>query len=146
MALIFSWNPTICKVTSTRFAQAINGLAALEESMEELNVKDILGVDVSKALRELGEPIKKATSPKDSASGVSVTKFLHFSFPRIFPMIDSKTMKKLGGATVNLEGYSRFLLAWEDLYKHKKASFDQISIAVAMPVARVLDIMIFDLR
>jgi hypothetical protein len=61
-------------------------------------------------------------------------------------MIDSKTMKKLGGATVNLEGYSRFLLAWEDLYKHKKASFDQISIAVAMPVARVLDIMIFDLR
>lgn len=147
VALIFSWNPKICEVTSARFTQAKNDLAALEESIgEELNTKDILSVDIGKIIRELWYPVKKATSSSDSTPGVSVTKFLHFSFPHIFPMIDLNTMKNLGGATVNLKWYSSFLSEWKDLYNHSKTSFDQISNAVDMPVARVLDIMIFTPR
>lgn len=146
VALIFSWNATICKVTLTRFEQAERELAALESTMEELNTKDILNVDINKVICELWGPIKKATSSTDSTSGVSITKFLHFSFPYIFPMIDLNTMKNLGGTTVNLNWYSIFLLAWKDLYKHSKASFDQISNAVDMPVTRVLDVMIFTPR
>ena len=61
-------------------------------------------------------------------------------------MIDLNTMKNLGGANVNLKWYSIFLSEWKDLYKYFKASFDQISNAVDMPVARVLDIMIFTPR
>ena len=144
VALIFSWNPTICKVTPTRFEQAERELANLESTREELSTKDFSNVDTNGVIRELWGPIKKATSFKNSTSGVSVTKFLHFSFPHIFPMIDLNTMKNLGGATVNLEWYSIFLSEWKDLYKHSKASFDQISNdAVDMPVARVLDIMLF---
>ncbi len=146
VALIFSWNATICKVTQTRFEQAEHELADLESTREELNTKDILNVDINKVICELWGPIKKATSSTDSTSGVSVTKFLHFSFPHIFPMIDLNTMKHLGGTTVNLNWYSIFLSEWKDLYKHSKASFDQISNAVDMPVARVLDIMIFTPR
>lgn len=147
VALIFSWNPTICKVTPTRFKQAERELANLESNREELDTKDISNVDINGVIRELWGPVKKATSSRDSPSGVSVTKFLHFSFPHIFPMIDLNTMKNLGGATVNLEWYSIFLSEWKDLYKHLKASFDQISnAAVDMPVARVLDIMIFTPR
>ena len=147
VALVFSWNPKICEVTSARFTQAESELAALERTYsEELHTKDILNVDVGKIIRELWYPVKRATSSSDSSSGVSVTKFLHFSFPHIFPMIDLNTMKNLGGATVNLKWYSIFLSEWKDLYKHLKASFDQISIAVKMPVARVLDIMIFTPR
>lgn len=147
VALIFSWNPTICKVTPDRFKQAERELAALEESTrEELNTKDILNVDIDKVIHELWGPVKKATSSRDSTPGVSVTKFLHFSFPHIFPMIDLKTMKNLGGGIVNQKWYSLFLVEWKDLYKHSKASFDQISNAVDMPVARVLDIIIFTPR
>lgn len=147
MALIFSWNPKICEVTSARFTQAKSEFAALEGSTgEELNTKDILNVDIDKIICELWHPVKKATSSSDLSSGVSVTKFLHFSFPHIFPMIDLNTMKNLGGATVNLKWYSIFLSEWKDLYKHLKASFDQISMAADMPVARVLDIMIFTPR
>ena len=147
MDLLFSWNPTICQVTPDRFKQAERELAALEESTrEELNTKDILNVDIDKVIHELWGPVKKATSSRDSTPGVSVTKFLHFSFPHIFPMIDLKTMKNLGGGIVNQKWYSLFLVEWKDLYKHSKASFDQISNAVDMPVARVLDIMIFTPR
>jgi len=146
VALIFSWNPTICKVTPTRFKQVERELTNLESTMEELNTKDISNVDTNGVIRELWGPVKKATSFKNSPSGVSVTKFLHFSFPHIFPMIDLKTMKNLRGTTVNLEWYSIFLSEWKDLYKHSKASFDQISNAVDMPVTRVLDIMLFTPR
>lgn len=146
VALIFSWNPTICKVTSTRFEQAERELAALESTREELDTKGISNVDINEVIRELWGPVKKATSSWDSTPGVSVTKFLHFSFPHIFPMIDLNTMKNLGGTTVNLKWYSIFLSEWKDLYKHLKASFDQISNAVDMPVTRVLDIMIFTPR
>jgi len=143
VALIFSWNPTICKITPTRFKQAEHELAAIESTRKELDTKGILNVDINEVIRELWGPVKKATSSLDSTSGVSVTKFLHFSFPHIFPMIDLNTMKKLGGTTVNLTWYSFFLSEWKELYKHSKASFDQISNAVDMPVERVLDIMIF---
>ena len=146
VALIFSWNPTICKVTQIQFEQAERELVALESTQEKLNTKDISNVDINKVIHELWIPIKKATSSSDSPSGVSVTKFLHFSFPHIFPMIDGNTMKNLGGATVNLKWYSIFLSEWKDLYKHSKASFDQISATVDMPVARVLDVMLFSPR
>lgn len=143
VALIFSWNPTICKVTTTRFKQAEHELAALESTRKELDTKGILSVDINEVIRELWGPVKKATSSWDSTPGVSVTKFLHFSFPHIFPMIDLNMMKYLGDATVNLKWYSIFLSEWKELYKHSKVSFDQISNAVDMPVARVLDIMLF---
>lgn len=146
VALIFSWNPKICEATSARFAQARSELSALEGPIrEELGI-DILNVDIDKVIRKLWYPVKKATSSSDSTSGVSVTKFLHFSFPHIFPMIDSNTMLNLGGAAVNLRWYSIFLLGWRDIYKHSKESFDQISQAVDMPVTRVLDVMIFTPR
>ena len=144
VALIFSWNPKICEVTSERFREAESELSKLEGSIgKELRTKDIVDVDIRKVIGELWQPVKKVTSSSDSTSGVSVTKFLHFSFPHIFPMVDLKTMKRLGGASVNLKWYSTLLSVWRDLYKRQKASFDQISIAVDMPVARVLDIMIF---
>ena len=143
VALIYSWNQTICNVTPTRFEQAERELAALEITRKELDTKSISNVDINEVIRELWGPVKKATSSRDSTSGVSVTKFLHFSFPHIFPMIDLNTMKKLGGTTVNLTWYSIFLSEWKELYKHSKASFDQISNAVDMPVAGVLDIMLF---
>jgi len=144
VALIFSWNPKICEVTSARFDQAKSELSALEGSIaRELRTREIPDVDVGRSIRELWRPVKKATSLNDSTPGVSVTKFLHFSFPHIFPMIDLKTMERLGGATVNLKWYSIFLSAWGNLYKCLKASFDRISMAVDMPVARLVDIMIF---
>jgi len=146
VALIFSWNPKICEVTPTRFKQAERELAALESTREELNTKDISNVDINEVIRKLWGPVKKATSSRDSTSGVSVTKFLHFSFPHIFPMIDLNTMKNLGGTTVNLKWYFLFLIKWKDLYRYSKASFDKISNAVDMSVARVLDIMIFTPR
>ena len=146
VALIFSWNPKICEVTPTRFKQAERELAALESTRKELNTKDISNVDINEVIRKLWDPVKKATSSRDSTPGVSVTKFLHFSFPHIFPMIDLNTMKNLGGTTVSLKWYSLFLIEWKDLYRYSKASFDKISNVVDMPVARVLDIMIFTPR
>ncbi len=146
VALIFSWNPTICQVTCDRFTQAKNELAALESTRKELNSIDILNLDTDKIIRELWHPVKKATSSRDLTPGVSVTKFLHFSFPHIFPMVDLNTMKNLGGTTVNLKCYSTFLSDWRDLYQQSKTSFDQISKAVDMPVTRVLDIMLFTPR
>ena len=146
VALIFSWNPTICQVTCDRFTQAKNELAALESTRKELNSIDILNLDTDKIIRELWHPVKKATSSRGLTSGVSVTKFLHFSFPHIFPMVDLNTMKRLGGTTVNLKCYSTFLSDWKDLYHQSKTSFDQISKAVDMPVTRVLDIMLFTPR
>jgi len=147
MALVFSWNPKICEVTKDRYKQAKNELAALEGStQQELNAKGILDIDPERVTHELWHPVKKATSKRDSGSGVSVTKFLHFSFPHIFPMIDLKTMRHLGGATVDLNWYSVFLLAWKSVYGHSRASFDQISNTMNIPVARVLDVMIFTPR
>ncbi len=147
VALVFSWNPKICEVPRDRFKQAENELAALEGSaQQELNAKGILDVDPERVIRELWYPVKKATSKRDEGPSVSVTKFLHFSFPHIFPMIDVNTMENLEGATVNLKSYSIFLSEWKALYKSLKVSFDQISNAVDMPVARVLDIMIFTPR
>jgi len=146
IALIFSWNPTICQVTCDRFTQAKNELTALESTEKELNNVDILNLDTDKIIRELWHPVKKATSSRDSTPGVSVTKFLHFSFPHIFPMIDLNTMKALYGKTVSLKWYSIFLSDWKDLYQQSKASFYQISKAVDMPVTRVLDVMLFTPR
>ena len=146
VALIFSWNPTICKVTCDRFTQAKNELAALESTRKKLNNIEIFNLDTDKIIRELWHPVKKATSSRDSTPGVSVTKFLHFSFPHIFPMIDLNTMKGLYDKTVNLKWYSIFLSDWKNLYQQSKASFDQISKAVNMPVTRVLDIMLFTPR
>lgn len=146
VALIFAWNPTICKVTCDRFIQAKNELAALESTRKMLNHTEILDLDIDKVIRELWHPVKKATSSRDSTPGVSVTKFLHFSFPHIFPMIDLNTMKGLCGKTVNLKWYSIFLSDWRNIYQQSKASFDQISKEVNMPVTRVLDIMLFTPR
>lgn len=147
IALIFSWNPKICEVTLDRLEQAKRELADLEESTgKELITKDILSVDIDKIIKELWFPVKRATSSSDSTSGVSVTKFLHFSFPHIFPMIDSNTMGKLGGASVNLKWYSIFLSEWKSFYGHSKESFEQISNAENIPTARVLDVMLFNPR
>lgn len=143
VALVFSWNPTICRLTSIRFRQAKRELATLEPTRKELNTKDISSIDVNEVIRELWGPAKKATSSVDSDYGVSVTKFLHFSFPHIFPIIDAKTMNKLGRTHVNLESYSLFLSEWKNVYKHSRASFEEISNAVGLPVARVLDVMLF---
>lgn len=146
VALVFSWNPTICRVTSIRFEQAKRELTTLEPTRKELNTKDISNIDIKEIIRKLWGPVKRASSYKDSKSGVSVTKFLHFSFPHIFPMVDGKTMRSLGGTYVNLEWYSLFLSEWKNLYKHSKASFKQISNAVNLPVARVFDVMLFTPR
>ena len=146
VALVFSWNPTICHVTADRFAKARVELAALAATQEELNDSDILDVDIDRVIHDLWYAVKKATSSVDVTPGVSVTKFLHFSFPHIFPMIDINTMNRLYGSTVNLKWYSVFLSDWRDLYRQSKASFDQVSEAVDMPVTRVLDAMIFTPR
>jgi len=146
LALVFSWNPKICEVTSTRFEQAKRELAALEPTRKELNTKDISSIDINQIIRKLWGPVKRASSSRDGTPGVSVTKFLHFSFPHIFPMVDGKTMRSLGGTYVDLEWYSLFLSEWKNLYKHSKASFKQISNAVNMPVARVFDVMLFTPR
>ncbi len=39
VALVFSWNPKICEVTSTRFEQAKRELAALEPTRKNLILK-----------------------------------------------------------------------------------------------------------
>ena len=60
VALIFSWNPKICEVTSARFTQAKSELATLEGSIgEKLNTKDILNVDIGNIIRELWYPVKR---------------------------------------------------------------------------------------
>ena len=147
VALVFSWNPTICHVTSDRFAKARVELAASAAAQKDLNDSDILNLDIdSRVIHDLWYAVKKATSSMDTTPGVSVTKFLHFSFPDIFPMIDINTMNRLYGKTVNLKWYSVFLSDWKDLYRQSKASFDQISEAVDMPVTRVLDVMLFTPR
>jgi len=147
VALVFSWNPKICEVTKERFEQAKSKLESLALSVQqELSAKSILEVDLEGAIRELWYPVKMATSKRDSGSGVSVTKFLHFSFPHIFPMIDLNTMQRLGGRSVDLHWYSVFLLAWKKVYEHSRTVFDQISNKMNMPVARVLDVMIFTPR
>ena len=75
VALIFSWNPRICEVTSARFKQAESELSALEGSIgKELKTRDILDIDIRRAIGELWRPVKKATSSSDSTLGVSVTK------------------------------------------------------------------------
>jgi hypothetical protein len=144
VALIFSWNPTICTISGDRFAQAKKELESIDVSiLMELNNEDLLTIDIQKAIIELWLPLKRATSLSDLTQGVSVTKFLHFSFPHIFPMIDSNTMKKLGGRSVNLKWYSTFLSEWKNIYSHNKTPFDIISKSVNMPIARVIDIMLF---
>ncbi|MFC1987922.1 hypothetical protein ACFLVH_05215 [Chloroflexota bacterium] len=146
IALIFSWNPTICKVSRESFSQAINDLTALEPFSKGFNNTSILNLDTNTIIKKLWYPVKKATSSRDLTSGVSVTKFLHFSFPHIFPMIDLNTMKKLDGTTVSLKSYSTFLSDWKCLYSQSKEAFDQISKAVDMPITRVLDVMLFTPR
>ena len=61
-------------------------------------------------------------------------------------MIDLNTMKALYGKIVSLKWYAIFLSDWKDLYQQSKASFDQVSKAVDMPAARVLDVMLFTPR
>jgi hypothetical protein len=147
VALVFSWNPKICEVTEERFEQAKSKLKSLELSVQqELSAKSLLDVDLEKAINTLWDPVKMATSKRDLGSGVSVTKFLHFSFPHIFPMIDLNTMQHLGGGSVDLHWYSVFLLAWKKVYERSRTVFDQISNTMNMPVARVLDVMIFTPR
>ena len=146
VALIFSWNPTICQVTDERFMQAKRELVSLRDAAEDLDKTSLLNVDIHEAVNKFWYPVKRVTSSRDLTPGVSVTKFLHFSFPHIFPMIDLNTMKSLGGATVNLKWYASFLLDWKDLYRQAKTEFDQISQAVDMPVTRVLDVMLFTPR
>ncbi len=143
IALVFSWNPTICKITPEKFAQAREELAALETLAAKLRNTDILKLDTDITIHKLWHPLKKATSSRGSPSGVSVTKFLHFSFPHLFPMIDLNTMRQLGGSTVNLTWYSVFLSDWQNLYRRRKTAFDRISQAADMPLARVLDVMLF---
>jgi hypothetical protein len=145
VALVFSWNPTICEVTDKRFEQAKNELKSLESSVQqELNAKSILDVDLEWAISKLWGPVKVATSKQDASPSVSATKFLHFSFPHIFPMIDSSTMHRLGGKSVNQHWYSEFLLAWKKVYGDRRVYFDQISSVMNMPVARAVDVMIFE--
>ncbi|GAI94727.1 unnamed protein product, partial [marine sediment metagenome] len=117
IALVFSWNPTICRLTSIRFEQAKRELAALEPTRKELNARNISNINIDEVIRKLWCPVKMATSLVDSDYGVSVTKFLHFSLPNIFPMVDGKTMKSLGGKTVNLKWYSSLLSEWKNLYE-----------------------------
>jgi len=93
VALIFSWNPTICQVTHERFNQAKRELALLQTIAKDLDETDLIDVDIYQTVNKFWYPIKKATSSRDSTPGVSVTKFLHFSFPHVFPMIDLNTMK-----------------------------------------------------
>ena len=144
VALVFSWNPTICKLTTEGFERARSELERLESfAQQELRTRTILDVDLETAINKLWEPITNATSMGRSNSGVSVTKFLHFSFPDIFPMIDSKTMRSLAQSSVNRGSYRRFLLAWKEVYECSRTVFDQISDAMNMPVARVLDVVIF---
>jgi hypothetical protein len=68
--------------------QAKHELAALEPISKGLNSTDILTTDTDEIIHELWYPVKRATSSRDLTPGVSVTKFLHFSFPQIFPMVD----------------------------------------------------------
>lgn len=145
VALVYSWNPKICEVKQDQFAQAKSDLESLEGSVgKELSAaENILTVDIGMVVSKLWGPVKRATS---SGTGVSVTKFLHFTFPDVFPMIDSGTMDRLGGGGVNPKWYSTFLSAWKDLYGNQKAKFDEISDAINMRPPRVLDAMIFSPR
>ena len=129
------------------FGKARSELERLESfAQQELRARTILDADLETAMDALWGPVKMATSMASSRSGVSVTKFLHFSFPHIFPVIDSKTIRRLARSkslNVNQNSYLEFLLAWKEVYGDSKTAFDQISMAADIPVARVLDIMIF---
>jgi hypothetical protein len=116
----------------------------LEPNREKIYTGGVLGTETEAAMQDLWEPIKKVTSSGMSPSGVSVSKFLHFTFPGVFPIIDIQTIKRLnGGSGVNRGSYSRFFSAWKKVYQNSKGSFDEIANAVGIPLARVLDIMIF---
>ena len=58
-------------------------------------------------------------------------------------MVDLDRMQQLGGATVDLHWYFGFLLAWKKVCENSRAVFDQISDEMKMPLARVVDVMIF---
>jgi len=146
VALIFSWNPTICQVSQARYEKAMSELEALDAIRDEVSDKNILNLDIGTVTPKLWYVVKKATSNRDDTPGVSVTKFLHFSFPHLFPMIDLNTMDALSGKTVNLKSYSDFLTDWKSLYRQSKPVFDEISDAVGMPITRVLDVMLFTPR
>jgi len=143
VALVYSWNPTICKVKTRRFTAGRRQLASLESCRKQLAGKSLLSVHTDAVIEAFWTPLKKVTSLKDSHSGVSVTKFLHFTFPHIFPMIDLDAMKKLGPSAVDQKPYTSFVSEWKNLYRDHQQCLDQISTAVGMPVARVLDVMIF---
>jgi len=144
VALIFSWNPTICEIDKKKFEKAKIELRNLRSKQKCLKEKSIKTLHFDKELEPLWNTIKEATSSNKSSSGVSVTKFLHFSFSNIFPMIDSKRMKVLYGETVvNLQTYKMFLKEWKTIYEKNEAKFENLSKKMNMPVARILDIMIF---
>jgi len=148
IALVFSWNPKICEVSQNNFEKGVGKLEVLRECAINLKDAKIDSIDIDKYLPPLWDAcaflISGQTSPK---GGVSVTKFLHFSFPDIFPMVDIKTMQWLTGTAVyNEEKYSDFLKAWKPLFISNKKTFETLSATMGMPVARILDIMIFNPR
>lgn len=70
VALVFSWNPTICQVTHERFMQAKRELVSLRDDAEDLDNTGLLSVDIHEALNKFWHPVKKATSSRDLTPGV----------------------------------------------------------------------------
>jgi len=145
VALVYSWNQRICQVKEVRFRQAASQLGSLESLRKQVAATSLLAVDTDTVIREFWKPLQKATS---SSTGVSVTKFLHFTFPHIFPIIDLQASEKLGrtGSGLKPEWYCSFVSEWKKLYRHHQQCFDRISTDFCMPVARVVDVMIFTPR
>ena len=123
-ALIFSWNPTICQVSSDRFTQAKNELIELEPLSKELNNTDILNLDTNTVIKNLWYPVKKATSLRDLTPGVSVTKFLlgnlsiisyNFSEDKMAKAIWRIYFKKMNAIVFVMDSSS--LEAFEEAYK-----------------------------
>lgn len=144
IALVFSWNPKICEVNEERFDAAKSKLYQLRNVQDIINDETIKEFDINQHFQPLWNAIKHATSSTESAPGVSVAKYLHFSFPSIFPMIDINTMKILSGRGYNRNAYEEFLYAWKYLYDKYESVFKSLSSSMNMPPARILDVMIFN--
>ena len=143
IALVFSWNPKICEVSKTRFCEGRKKFVELRNIQDSITDKTIKEIDIPQYLPPFWNAIKLVTS-KTNTAGVSVTKFLHFSFPKIFPMIDINTMKKLGKNVYDENSYKELLLAWKCLFIKHESSFKILSSSLEMPYARILDIMLFN--
>ena len=62
-------------------------------------------------------------------------------------MVDINTMEWLTGKTgYSKKKYIAFLKAWKSLFISNKKTFETLSDTMGMPVARILDIMIFNPR